>query len=346
MATITKIKSKYKVQIRRKGYPAITKRFHDLKDARKFARTVESEMERGVFEDYSGARGTTLREILVRYRDERTVLKKGVREETNTINILIGHRIALNSLMTLRSHHIHKLMKELIDGRKPSTVNKYVNLICHAWRVAKREWGINLPAENPCDMVTFYKFDDTRDRVLTSKEYHQLLQVAMVQDSAINNNGNNTADKDRYRHMTDAIKFAYQTGARQGEILKLKREHINFDAKTCTFYDTKNKADRTIPLADETLSILKKHRFGSYVFDCDGSRIRKWFRRATQTAGITNFRFHDLRACFCTNALLNGWSIAEVSAISGHKDWSQLKRYTRIKPADLLQKMNNVVNLK
>ena len=42
MATITKIKGKFKVQIRRKCYPAITKRFHDLKDARKFARTVES----------------------------------------------------------------------------------------------------------------------------------------------------------------------------------------------------------------------------------------------------------------------------------------------------------------
>ena len=73
MATITKIKGKFKVQIRRKGYPAITKRFHDLKDARKFARTVESEMERGVFENYAGARGTTLREILVKYRDEKTI---------------------------------------------------------------------------------------------------------------------------------------------------------------------------------------------------------------------------------------------------------------------------------
>jgi len=53
-----------------------------------------------------------------------------------------------------------------------------------------------------------------------------------------------------------------------------------------------------------------------------------------------------LRACFCTNALLNGWSIAEVSTVSGHKDWSQLKRYTRIKAEDLLEKINNVVNLK
>ena len=347
MARVWKMKSgKWICEIRKKGHPYISKAFWDLKVARKFGRDVESKMERNVFEDYSGARGTTLREILVRYRDERTVLKKGWREETNTINKLIGHKIALNSLMMLKSHHIHKLMKELSSGRKPSTVNKYVNLICHAWRVAKREWGINLPAENPCDMVTLNKFDDTRDRVLTKAEYHQLLEVALVQDSAVNNSGNNTVDKDRYRHLTDVIKFAYQTGARQGEILKLKREHIDFDARTCTFYDTKNKADRTIPLADETLAIVKKHVFGQFIFDVDSRRLRKWFNKATRTAKISNFRFHDLRACFCTNALLNGWSIGEVSAISGHKDWSQLKRYTRIKPADLLEKINNVVNLK
>ena len=45
--------------------------------------------------------------------------------ETNTINKLIGHKIALNSLMMLRSHHIHKLMKELIDVKaiaKPSEI--------------------------------------------------------------------------------------------------------------------------------------------------------------------------------------------------------------------------------
>ena len=128
-------------------------------------------MEKNEFEDYSGARGTTLKEILIKYRDEKTVLKKGYKEETCTINFLINHKIGLNSLMMLKSHHIHKLMKELSVGRKPSTVNKYINLICHSWRVAKKEWGINLPAQNPCDMVTLNKFDDTRDRVLTDKEY-------------------------------------------------------------------------------------------------------------------------------------------------------------------------------
>ena len=212
MATITKIKDRYKVQIRKKGYPSVNKRFFDLKTARKFARDIESQMERNVFEDYSGARGTSLREILVRYRDEKTVNKKSVKEESNTINFLINHRIALNSLMTLRSHHIHKLMRELSVSRKPSTVNKYVQLICHAWRVAKREWGINLPAQNPCDFVTKYKVRDARDRVLDIDEYQRLLQSCEEQDNAPNSTGENSPNKQRLRFLKDIVMFAYQTG--------------------------------------------------------------------------------------------------------------------------------------
>ena len=66
-------------------------------------------------------------------------------------------------------------------------------------------------------------------------------------------------------------------------------------------------------------------------------RNGKW-KVEIRKAGITNFRFHDLRACFCTNALLSGWTIPQVAAVSGHKDWSQLKRYARIKADDYLGK--------
>ena len=110
--------------------------------------------------------------------------------------------------------------------------------------------------------------------------------------------------------------------------------------------DTKNGENRTIPAPDNVLNILKKYRFGTYIFNILARRLRKHFNIACKRAELTNLRFHDLRACFCTNALLSGMSIAEVSSVSGHKDWSQLKRYTRIKPADLLEKINNVVNLK
>tara|TARA_B110000037_G_scaffold144727_1_gene163701 strand:- start:715 stop:948 length:234 start_codon:yes stop_codon:yes gene_type:complete len=77
MAYLRKRFGKWQVAIRKNGHPDIYESFHDVKDARKFARTVESEMERGVFEDYSGARGINLKEILIKYRDEKTVHKKG-----------------------------------------------------------------------------------------------------------------------------------------------------------------------------------------------------------------------------------------------------------------------------
>ena len=330
MAYIRKRRDSYKVEIRKKGHPHINRSFIDLKTARKFARDIESQMERNVFEDYSEASGTTLKDILIKYRDERTILKKGVREETGTVNFLIRHSISINTLMRLRSHHIYKLMKELAITRKPSTVKKFVNIICHAWKVAKKEWGINLPAENPCDMVTLPKVNDARDRILSKSEYMLLLESC--RNSHLN-------------ILEDIIVFAYSTGARQGEILRLTQSNIDYEKKLILFVDTKNGENRTIPAPDNVLKILKKYRFGSYVFNIVARRLRKHFTIACKKVGITDFRFHDLRACFCTNALLNGWSIAEVSAVSGHKDWSQLKRYTRIKPSDLLDKINNVVSI-
>ena len=68
MAYIRKRRDSYKVEIRKKGHPHINRSFIDLKTARKFARDIESQMERNVFEDYSEANGTTLKDILIKYR--------------------------------------------------------------------------------------------------------------------------------------------------------------------------------------------------------------------------------------------------------------------------------------
>jgi len=181
-------------------------------------------------------------------------------------------------------------------------------------------------------MVTLPKVNDARDRILSKSEYVMLLESC--RNSHLN-------------ILEDIVVFAYSTGARQGEILRLTQNNIDYEKKLITFLDTKNGQDRTIPAPDNVLKILRKYRFGKKVFNIVARRLRKHFKIACVKAGIADFRFHDLRACFCTNALLNGWSIAEVSTVSGHKDWSQLKRYTRIKPADLLDKINkvNVVKL-
>ena len=61
---------KWQVIIRKKGYPAIVRSFLEKSIASKWAKTVESQMDRRVFEDMSGAEATTLRSLLIKYRDE------------------------------------------------------------------------------------------------------------------------------------------------------------------------------------------------------------------------------------------------------------------------------------
>ena len=69
MAYIKLINKKYKVEIQKKGFPRLCRRFHTLGDARKFARDIESSMEGGTFEDYSGSSGTTLKSVSYTYPD-------------------------------------------------------------------------------------------------------------------------------------------------------------------------------------------------------------------------------------------------------------------------------------
>ncbi len=333
MATIRKRKGRWYVEIRKVGYPKVYRTFFEKTTALKFAKDIETQMDKNIFEDYSGTAGLTLKVLLIKYRNEITANKKGVDEETSKINVLLKNKVCLHSLMALRSHHLYSFKTEWSKTRSAATVNKYINLMSHAWTTARKVWGIALPPQNPFELVTLDKEAPPRDRVLTREEYQKLLQACSLS---------------HYAYLKDAVEFAYLVGARQGEILRLKYEHINFERKVCTFYDTKNGEDRTVPLSDYILNILKNHRFGPFVFNVLKRRLRKHFDIAKRKAGITNFRFHDLRACFCTNALLSGWTIPQVATVTGHKDWSQLKRYARIKADDLVDKINNlnVVNLK
>ena len=322
-----KIKSgRWLFEIQKIGFPRLSKTFKDLRVGKKWAKKIEYEIEIGSYEDLTLASKTTIKSLLIKYRDEITLNKKGHREETSKLNLLIKNEIANYTITRLKAHHLNKLKRQFSKTKAPATVNKYIHMLHNVWNTAKRVWGITLPVSNPFELVQLDKVDNARDRVLTKDEYSKLISACENSHLPI------------IKHI---VIFAYETGARQGEILKLKNFDVDYQNKLCTFYDTKNGDDRTIPLTSKALEILKRHRFGSLVF-CGllARRLRKHFEIACKRADIKNFRFHDLRACFCTNALLCGMSIPEVATISGHKDWKQLKRYSRIKPKDLIYKLN------
>jgi|TARA_R100001086_G_scaffold246438_1_gene178643 integrase len=280
-------------------------------------------MDRNVFEDYTNASNTTLKDILIRYRDEVTPTKKGYKSEEYRINKLLRHKICLVNLMRLKSSHIAGLRNDLKD-KAPQTIKHYIQIISVAWNTAKREWGITLPAESPVALVVLPKVNNEREYILTYKQYSELLDACSP-------------------YIKDFVIMLYETGARYGEVASLKHENVSLEQRRIKFVDTKNGDDRTIPINDTVYEILKRYRFGATVFNIDYQKFYDHFCRAKKIAGLNYFHAHDLRACFCTNALLSGLSIPEVASLSGHKDWKMLKRYTRIKPVDLEEKIKKII---
>ena len=328
MATITKRKSgKWTAEVRtHKKY--ISKTFLKKANASNWAKEIEYQLDREQYEDFSESVRITLGELITRYRDEITPTKKGAKEEKYKLNFILRNKIVKCRVLSLKTKQILEFKNDIKETRAASTVNKYIHYIYTIWETARVQWDIALPSRNPASLVSKEKIKTKIDRILSPDEYQDLLVAAR---------------KSNLPFLADIIEFAYITAMRFGEITKLEVKDIDFHKSIAKLLDTKNGEDRTVPLTKRAMEICNKYRFRNTLFGIKRDQFRHYFEQACFRAKVKNFRFHDLRACAITNLFLNGWSIAEVSVVSGHKTWSELKRYTRIQPSDLVKKINKEV---
>jgi len=171
---------------------------------------------------------------------------------------------------------------------------------------------------NPIEGLKLFK-EIPRSRTLTPDEYLRLL----AQCSS---------------HLKPIVQLAYVTAMRQGEILRLRWDQVDFQNKVIVLEaeSTKTLEKREIPLNEELLGILHRvprflgHKF---VFTFKGKvivNIRKGFGRACERAGIKDFRFHDLRHCGVTNLRKAGVPDNVIMSISGHKTAAMFRRYDSV----------------
>jgi integrase len=126
---------------------------------------------------------------------------------------------------------------------------------------------------------------------------------------------------------------------RQGELLKIKWEHINIKTRTLVIPECKNGFPRVIPLGYRSVRILKT-LYGprNLVFPTTADAVKRSWRRLVVRAKIDNFHFHDLRHEAISRLFEQGLSLPEVALISGHRDTRMLLRYT-IDPNRLAMKL-------
>lgn len=323
MASIYRHKSgKWVAAVRRKGYPARTRSFTRHSDARRWA----AEQETQALETPHTTKALTLHQLLQRF--EREVLPSYKSQRTTSSLLCYWKRELPDSLLKNLTpqdiaNYRDKRLSEHVSG---STVNRELNLLSKVFDTAIREWRWFNDA-NPVHAVTRPKNPRHRDRRPSTNE------LCRLRDECV---------RSKNMMMWAVIDFAVESGMRQGEILSLKIEDIDFSDRTLHLEETKNGDSRDVPLSSNAVRILKdicSERYEGYVFNnwTTDDGFRSTFYRIRKRAGIEGLRFHDFRHEAASRFFERGLNQFQVAAITGHRSLQSLHRYTHLKAKDLVE---------
>ena len=324
MASIRRRQNKWQVRIRRdKLY--LTKTFHLKSQAQLWAKEIEIQIEKGKLKFTSTPTNRTLGDVLKKYLQEITPRKKSSDREESRINNLIKDPIALVQFSNLRPQHVITFRNHRLNKVTSGTVLRELAVLSHVIKIGIEEWGLSLD-RNPVQQITKPKQNPPRDRRLEFGEEELLLK------------GCNATQNPYFKAL---VVVALETGMRRGELLRLEREHINFDQRTAHLPITKNGWPRTIPLSSRAIEEIKNipAHISKRIFPISETAIRGQWRRMLKRTGIKNLRLHDLRHEATTRFFELGFNVIEVATITGHRDLAMLKRYTHIRASDLALKL-------
>lgn len=331
MATIRKLRGRWQAQVRRRGMKPRAKSFDLKSDAERWARELETQVDRfGAAPDTKILETTTLGDLMRRYQREVTPKKRGHVQEGQRIDVLLRHELPHRTLIGLNASDLAGYRDERLTTAAPSTVLRELAIVSHVLEVAMKDWGYPL-ARNPAKAIRRPQVNDARSRRLQDDEEARLLAAC---------------DAGRTPCLKALIIVASESGMRRGELLGLCWGDVAFDRRIASLSLTKNGSARQVPLTGRAVEALRSLKsaepeptINDHVFPVSAGALEQAWRRLCLRAGVTDLRFHDLRRDAVSRLFEKGLNVIEVSEISGHRELKMLKRYTRLNPADLVARL-------
>ena len=323
MATIRKRGGRYHAQIRKSGYASLTKTFSSLSTARRWASATEADMERNL---YAPPVEAILGDLLDRYEKEVSPLHKSHQVEKYRLQTLKKY-LGSQQASTLTSTVIARYRDERLKTVSPASLKRELVILRSVLNTAIKEWGIALQS-NPVSMVSLPKVARGRDRRLEVGEEEKLLSCS--------------------GELKRIIIIALETGMRRGEILNIKKSHIDFARQTLLIPLTKTDIPRTIPLSSRAIEALRAQIRGfENVVPIEGTTLFSYtarglsgaFLRLCRKHKLDNLHFHDLRHEATSRFFEKGLNPVEVATITGHKDPRMLMHYTHLRAEDLVGRL-------
>jgi integrase len=119
------------------------------------------------------------------------------------------------------------------------------------------------------------------------------------------------------REVRAAIRIAFYSGMRRGEILRAKVTRNGY-----SLADTKNGRPRIIPIHPRIAALARRVRFTIKV-----KKFETEWIKAREVAGHPETKFHDLRHGAASEMINGGADLFTVGGVLGHKSVVSTKRY-------------------
>jgi integrase len=229
----------------------------------------------------------------------------------------------------------NRIYKSKNKSYSPATINRYVAAAaalftwCIKKRLTPKSWV------TPCKGIEKIPENNEVVRFLSDEE-----RIALL----------NACKQSKWPKLYLLVALGITSGARKGELLRLRWKDIDFDRHEATVHQTKNGDKKTLPLTASVMNELIKFRasdnqliFASSIKpDIPYNHTSVW-QEALQRARIKRFRLHDLRHTCASYLARNGATLLEIGDVLGQRNLSVTKRYSHLATSHKSALINRVL---
>jgi integrase len=207
----------------------------------------------------------------------------------------------------------------------PYDANRFLEIISKMFNLAEM-WGLRPDGTNPRKHIKKYP-EEKRERFLSAAELRRVGEVLREMEEEGIELSSGIA----------AVRLLILTGCRLGEIMRLKWDYMDFEARALRLPDSKTGA-KTVhlgqPAFDVLTAIARKNDNpwvitgmlpGAPLYD-----LQPFWQRVRARAGLKDVRIHDLRHTFASTAVAGGQSLPMIGKLLGRTQVQTTARYAHL----------------